>query len=161
MTDYREPIPTWAKVLLWVNDKLIFSAPGKPVCQIRWAINFHKIFTLFLILGMMIASGNFSTDAWVFLALQGIYGYCWLIKDYGFRDMQFENKISVLGVVNTYVLLVAWYWLAPWLFLSRHIVLSGPELFFAIAVHTLGVVIMIAGDGQRHWVMKYNKGLMK
>ena len=160
MNVYREPIPPWAKVLLWVNDNVIFGAPGNPVCQIRWAVNFHKIFTLFLIFGMMFATGNFSNGAWVFLALQGIYGYCWLIKDYGFRDMQFEQKISVLGVFNMYVLLVAWYWLAPWLFLSRHIVLTGPELFFAVAVHTLGVVIMIAGDGQRHWVMKYNKGLM-
>jgi protein-S-isoprenylcysteine O-methyltransferase Ste14 len=160
MSEYREPIPGWAKLLLWINDKFIFYAPGRPVCQVRWAVNFHKIFTLFLIYGMMLLTGNFSNDAWVYLALHGIYGYCWLIKDYGFRDLQFEHKISAFGVFNLYVLLVGWYWLTPWLFLSRHIVLSGPELFVAVAIHTLGVVIMIAGDGQRHWVMKYNKGLM-
>ncbi len=73
MNKHQESIPAWAKVLLWVNDNLIFGAPGKPVCQIRWAVNFHKIITLFLIFGMMFASGNFSNSAWVFLALQGIY----------------------------------------------------------------------------------------
>lgn len=160
MNERQEPIPGWAKPLLWVNDNLIFDAPGKPVCQIRWGVNFHKIFTLFLIFGMMVYTQNFSDGAWVFLALHGIYGYCWLIKDYAFRDLQFEKKISVLGVVNMYILLIAWYWLAPWLFLSRHVVLSGPELFLAIAIHTLGVVVMVSGDGQRHWVMKYHKGLM-
>lgn len=160
MNENREPIPGWAKVLLWFNDNFIFDAPGKPICQVRWAVNFHKIFTLFLIFGMMRVTGNFSDGAWVFLALQGIYGYCWLIKDYAFRDLQFEHKISALGAINMYVFLVAWYWLAPWLFLSREVVLSGPELFAAIAIHTLGVVIMLAGDGQRHWVMKYRKGLM-
>ena len=160
MEKVQEPIPLWAKPILWFNDNVIFGAPGEPVCQVRWAVNFHKVFTLFLIYWMMAVTDNFSTGAWVYLALHGIYGYCWLIKDYAFRDLQFEQKISVLGVVNVYVFLIAWYWLAPWLFLSREVELTAMELGIAVAVHTLGVVIMIAGDGQRHWVMKYNKGLM-
>jgi len=156
----REPIPLWSKPLLWVNDRLIFEAPGKPVIQVNWAVNFHKIVTLFLVYWMMHFTNNFSDGAWVYLALHGIYGYCWLIKAFGFRDLQFENKISWFGVFNLYALLVAWYWLIPWLFLSRHIEPSGFDLFVAIGIHTLGVVIMLAADGQRHWVTRYQKGLM-
>ena len=156
----REPIPRWAKPILWINDNLIFEAPGKKRIQINRAINFHKIITLFLIYAMMHLTDNFSTGAWVYLSLHGIYGYCWLIKDFGFRDLAFEAKISFFGTFNVYAILIAWYWLTPWLFLSSHTSPSGPEIFFAIAIHTLGVVTMISADAQRHWVTKTRQGLM-
>jgi hypothetical protein len=40
-----------------------------------------KIFTLFIVAGMMAYLDNFSTQAWVYLGLHGIYGYSWLVKD--------------------------------------------------------------------------------
>jgi protein-S-isoprenylcysteine O-methyltransferase Ste14 len=155
MSSQREAIPLWARFFLAFADKTIFNAPGKPRIKVAWAVDAHKIFTLFIIYGMMSYYQNFSTAAWVFMGLHGIYGYCWLIKDFGFRDHQLEQKMSLLGSVNLYLLLIAWYWLMPWLMISRHLEPSGPVLFAAIAIHTLGVVTMIAADGQRHWVMKY------
>jgi protein-S-isoprenylcysteine O-methyltransferase Ste14 len=151
----REPIPFWARFFLAFADISIFNAPGRPFMKVAWAVNLHKIFTLFIIYAMMSYYANFSVGAWVFLGLHGIYGYCWLIKDLGFRDHQLENKLSFLGFINLYLLLIAWYWLMPWLFIARGIEPSSFMLFFAIAIHTLGVVTMIAGDGQRHWILKY------
>lgn len=159
MTDSnREPIPFWARFFLAFADKTIWSAPGKSRIKIAWAVDFHKIFTLFIIYGMMNYYNNFTTTAWVFLGLHGIYGYCWLVKDFGFRDHSLDQKMSWLGAINMYLFLVAWYWLMPWLAISRFVEVSGFTLFLAIAVHTLGVVVMVAADGQRHWILKYRNG---
>lgn len=164
MTDTaRDPIPFWARFFLVFADKTIFHAPGKPLIKVAWAVDMHKIFTLFIIYAMMEYYQNFTAAAWVFLGLHGVYGYCWLIKDLGFRDHQLEDKLSFLGAVNLYVFLIAWYWLMPWLAISRFIEPGGVILFAAIAIHTLGVVTMIAADGQRHWILKYRtqSGLIK
>lgn len=151
----REPVPFWARFFLAFADITIFSAPGRPFIKVAWAVDLHKIFTLFIIYGMMTYYANFSAGAWVFLALHSIYGYCWLIKDFGFRDHQLESKLRFLGFINLYVLLIARYWLIPWLFIGREIEPSGLLLFVAIGIHTVGVVTMVAGDGQRHWILKY------
>ena len=156
----RETVPTWTKPLTWFADTFIFKAAGTPVIKLAWAVNFHKIITLFLTFFMMVFYDNFTDGAWVYLALHGIYGYCWLIKDLGFRDHQLEEKMSVLGVVGLYVFLIGLYWLIPWLFISRQVIPTGPELFVAIAVHTLGVTTMISADGQRHFCLKHKKGLI-
>jgi protein-S-isoprenylcysteine O-methyltransferase Ste14 len=47
-----------------------------------------------------------------------------------------------------------------WLFISRHVEPSIFDLFFAIFLHHLGVVTMIAADGQRHFELKHKKGLI-
>jgi protein-S-isoprenylcysteine O-methyltransferase Ste14 len=157
MEQQREPIPGWARAFLALVDKLIWNAPGKPRIRVAWAVDFHKIFTLFIIYAMMNYYDNFTTTAWVYLGLHGIYGYCWLIKDFGFRDHQFNDRISVLASINLYVFLIGWYWITPWLLISRFIEPSGAVVFAAIAIHTLGVVTMMAADGQRHWILKYRQ----
>ena len=157
MEQQREPIPGWARAFLALVDKLIWNAPGKPRIRVAWAVDFHKIFTLFIIYAMMNYYDNFTTTAWVYLGLHGIYGYCWLIKDFGFRDHQFNDRISLLASINLYVFLIGWYWITPWLLISRFIEPSGAVVFAAIAIHTLGVVTMMAADGQRHWILKYRQ----
>lgn len=156
----RADIPRWASVCLRVLDTLVMEAPGRRWIKVAWAVNVHKIVTVFLVLGMMVAWQNFSTGAWTYLALHGVYGYCWLIKDLGFRDHQLETRISPSGALFLYAGLIGLYWLIPYLFLSRHVVPTGPELAVAVAVHTLGVVVMIAADGQRHWVLRHHPGLI-
>jgi protein-S-isoprenylcysteine O-methyltransferase Ste14 len=160
MTAQREPVPVWAKALLLFSDKTIWEVPGKPLVKVSWAVNFHKIFTLFIIYALMEYYNNFSVAAWVYLALHGSYGYCWLIKAFGFRDHLLERKISVLGTFNLYIFLVGWYWLLPWLFISRFVEPEGYQLFIAVSLHTFGVVLMIAADGQRHWQLLLRKGLI-
>jgi protein-S-isoprenylcysteine O-methyltransferase Ste14 len=134
--------------------------PGPRHLKIAWVINFHKVVTLFIIYAMMVHFDNFSTAAWVYLGLHGIYGYCWLVKDFGFRDGSFEARVTYGGAIMTYLVLVAWYWLLPYLFLSRHIEPSGPLLFVAVAMHTQGITWMIAADCQKHFSLKYRKGLI-
>lgn len=160
-TQQRDAVPAWARLCLALLDALAMEAPGRRWIKVAWAVNFHKIVTAFLILGMMFAYDNFSAGAWVYLGLHGIYGYCWLIKDFGFRDHQLETRISVAGTIGLYAGLIGLYWIIPYLFLSRQLTPSGFDLFFAVALHTLGVVTMIASDGQRHWVLRHRAGLIR
>ena len=78
---------------------------GPKQLKMAWVINFHKVITLFLIAGMMVYFSNFSTAAWVYLGLHGIYGYCWLVKDFGFRDGNFESRVTYTGALMSYLLL--------------------------------------------------------
>ncbi len=153
--------PTWAGGLYNFVGYMTEDFGGGPKwLKMAWVINFHKIFTLFLIAGMMIYLGNFSTAAWVYLGLHGIYGYCWLVKDFGFRDSSFNSRVTWGGALMAYLLLVGWYWLFPWFFLTRAAPPSNALLFAAIAIHTWGITWMIAADCQKFFQLKYRKGLV-
>lgn len=130
---HRDPMPGWASLALRIVDGLSFDAPGRKVLQVYHAVNFHKIFTAFLIFGMMCWYGNWSTSAWVYVALHGVYGYCWLIKDFGFRDHQLEAGISLFGTVGLHVGLIGLYWIIPWLFVSRYVGPGNFDLFLRSA----------------------------
>lgn len=158
---HKYTAPAWARTIYDVSGKLTEEFGGGPrVLKMAWVINLHKIITAFIILGLMVHFDNFSTQAWVYLGLHGVYGYCWLIKDFGFRDGSFESRVTYGGAVMTYLVLVAWYWLLPYLFISGHMAPSGPVLAGAIALHTLGITWMIAADCQKHFSLKYRKGLI-
>jgi protein-S-isoprenylcysteine O-methyltransferase Ste14 len=156
----KESVPAWAKLFATFQNKTIWDFPGKKTIKAAWAVNLHKVFTIFIIYGMMEYFNNFSVGAWVYLSLHGVYGFCWLIKDLGFRDHRLENKMSIGGFINLYIFLIAWYWIIPYLFISQYVEPSGFELFVAVSLHTLGVVLMIAADGQRHYSIKFNPGLI-
>jgi protein-S-isoprenylcysteine O-methyltransferase Ste14 len=124
------------------------------------AINVQKVITVFAVLGMMVWHNNFSTAAWVYLGLHGIYGYTWLIKDLAFPNSAFEKRVTIGSLFMIYLGLNGMYWSLPWLFLSRHIEPSGALLFLAVAMHTLGVAWMVAGDLQKNCTLRYRPGLI-
>ena len=159
--EHRYAAPGWARFVSKVSGHVTEDFGGGPrFLKQAWVINLHKIITLFIVYGLMTWFDHFSTAAWVYLGLHGIYGYCWLVKDFGFRDGSFENRVTWGGAIMTYVVLVGWYWLFPYMFMSRHIEPSNELLFAAIALHTLGITWMIAGDCQKHFSLKYRKGLV-
>ena len=159
MSGYTTPF--WARKTYDVVGFMTEDFGGGPKrLKMAWVINFHKIFTLFIIAGMMVYLDNFSTQAWVYLGLHGIYGYCWLVKDFGFRDSGFEARVTWGGALMTYLLLVGWYWLFPYFFLTQEQPPSNALLFAAIALHTWGITWMIASDCQKFFQLKYNRGLM-
>ena len=153
--------PGWAtklfRIVAWATEDF---GGGPKQLKMAWVIDFHKVVTLFIIAGMMLYLENFTTAAWVYLGLHGIYGYCWLVKDFGFRDSSFNARVTWGGAFMTYLLLVGWYWLFPWFFLTRSTAPSNALLFTAIALHTWGITWMIAADCQKHFTLKYHRGLM-
>lgn len=156
----NQRVPAWAKLFGNIQTALIWDFPGVKTIKVAWSVNLHKIITLFLVLGMMYYYDNFTTGAWIYLALHGIYGYCWLVKDLGFRDHRLEAKTSLGGAIMLYAILIAWYWVIPYLFISQRVIPSNFDLFFAVCLHTLGVVITISADCQRHFSLKYRKALI-
>lgn len=157
----RPQAPAWAQWLFRTFAYLTEEIGGGPrLVKMAWAINFHKVITGFLILGMMWCFDNFSMAAWVYLALHGTYGYCWLIKDASFRDANFDRKITFGGIFMLYAGLIAWYWALPYLFLSRHVEPSGPLLAACIAAYILGIALMLAADLQKNLMLQLRKGLI-
>jgi hypothetical protein len=56
--------------------------------KVKHPINLSKGTTFLFVLGLMVIYQNFSLGCWVYLALHGIYGVLWLLKDRLFRDKQ-------------------------------------------------------------------------
>lgn len=157
-----QSIPRW---VLFVNNfnKLMTQnlLGGKKFIKLAWAINLHKILTPLVVIFLMFFYKNFSMTSYVYLALHGSYIFCWLIKHFTFPDSKWENKVTLAGAVFTFLLLGT-YWLAPFLLVSRVETAFVPSWFLVLCIglHTLGVVIMIAADCQKHFSLKYHKGLI-
>jgi protein-S-isoprenylcysteine O-methyltransferase Ste14 len=52
------------------------------------------------------------------------------------------------------------YWLLPWLLVSRGTTATAPRLAAAIALHTIGVAVMLSADAQKHFVLRERHGLV-
>lgn len=155
------PAATWIRQAQRITTYMTEDLGGGPrPLKMAWAVNTHKVITGFIILAMMYHFDNFSVSAWIYLALHGTYGYCWLIKDATCRDANFDRRITLGGTAVLYLGLIAWYWVLPYLFISRHIEPSLPLLAACVAVHTFGVVLMVAADLQKNFILKMRKGLI-
>ncbi len=137
---------------------------GPKVVKHAWVVNFQKGGTMFFVAALMIAYGNFSDAAWVYLALHGTYGVCWILKDLAFGDPRWQVRVTFGGALVSFLLVLGPYWLAPFLLVSD---VLGPRpepsmalLAFAIALHTLGLVIMVAADAQKYYTLKLRPGLI-
>ena len=126
-----------------------------------WVINLHKFLTLFVVASLMVLFNTSTLAAWVYLALHGSYGFCWLLKHFAFRDPRWEVKITPGGAVFTFLLLGT-YWVAPYLLISglNRAEPSHGLVALCIALHTLGVVIMTSADCQKQFSLKSQRGLI-
>ena len=85
--------------------------------KLKYPVNLHKGMTAPVVVSMMIYFQNFSTSAWVYLALHGSYGVLWLLKDRIFPDKQWEENVSVLYGIFVFLML-GLYWIAPFMLIS-------------------------------------------
>jgi steroid 5-alpha reductase family enzyme len=127
--------------------------------QLRHVINLHKGFTALVIGALMLAYGNGSLGAWVYLALHGTYGMLWLLKERIFPDRQWQQPIGWFPAVVMFLVL-ALYWLAPFLLISSRAVPPMPLVALAIALNLLGVFLHFGSDAQKHFVLKLQPGLI-
>jgi steroid 5-alpha reductase family enzyme len=127
--------------------------------QLRHVINLHKGSTALVIGALMLAYGNGSMGAWVYLALHGTYGMLWLLKERIFPDRQWQQPIGWVGAVVMFLVL-ALYWLAPFLLISSGAVPPMPLVALAIALNLLGVFLHFGSDAQKHFVLKLQPGLI-
>jgi protein-S-isoprenylcysteine O-methyltransferase Ste14 len=162
---YTRPAPAWARALNAFNTALtrdLFGGPRR--FKLAWAINLHKFLTAFVVALLMIAYHDRSTVAWVYLALHGAYGFCWLLKHLVFRDSGWEVRVTFGGAAATFLLLDL-YWIAPWLLVSGAFGAprSGPSGWYlaaCIAFFTLGLAFMLVADCQKYFTLQQRRGLI-
>jgi len=153
---------SWSAFTHFVSHEFL---GGPKALKLAWVINFQKGGTLLFVGALMLWYQNFSTVAWVYLALHGSYGLCWLLKHFVFPDPAWEVRVTFGGAFMAFLLVLALYWVFPWLLISPVLgPRAGPSsalLAFCIALHTVGVVIMMTADAQKYFTLKYRKGLIE
>ena len=152
----------WYVLLNQLADYLIhYLGGGKAFITLSHVINAHKGGTILVVLGLMYYYHHFTLDAWIYVALHGSYGICWVLKHLFFRDQRWERKITIGGALFTWFFL-ATYWIAPWLLVSDPPgeVVPFRLYAFSIILYVLGLFLMIAADGQKHFTLKYHPGLI-
>ena len=154
MSDQQAYVPLWSHWASFTAFMIERFLGGPQVLKLAWVINFQKTGTFFYILLLMNYYQNFSVAACVYLALHGMYGFCWMLKHFAFPDRSWEKKVTIGGGLMAFVLVLGLYWVFPYLLISG---ILGPDqkmaslavLTAAISLHTLGVVIMMTADCQK------------
>lgn len=124
-------------------------------------INVHKALVTPIVLGLMAAYGNWSTEAFVYLALHGTYSVLWLIKERMYPDVRFEQRVPArIGVPFVFLPLVSYY-AAALLLISRHIQLPPYALALAISIFTFGIFLHYVADAQKFFTLRLHKGLIE
>ncbi len=161
-TPASKPIELLSRFVAYLSQDLL---GGPKVVKQAWVINMQKGLTALFVYWLMVAWENFSPAAWTYLALHGTYGVVWLIKDATMPDPNWERRITFGGVFTMLALVLLPYWLAPVLLITD---VLGPDraqpstalLAGAVALHTLGVVLMMAADAQKYFTLKVKRGLI-
>lgn len=162
----KKEAPSIIQAISRLNDYLAHDFIGGPrPLKLAWVINFQKFGTFFFAALLMYSYENDSMAAWVYLGLHGSYGFCWLLKHFTFPDRGWEMKTTIPSSIMAMVTVLGPYWVAPFLLISG---ILGPEyeypskviLMSAIFIHTLGVVIMMSADAQKHYTLQVKKGLI-
>ena len=161
----RQKAPGWARSLKALNTYLTEELlGGRKVVKLAWPINLHKFSTVFVVAALMLAYDNRSRAAWVYLALHGTYGICWLLKHVAFPDPGWEVKGTIAGGAVVFGMLLT-YWVAPFLLISDVLGENEPArsiwlLALCVSLHTFGIAVMLVSDAQKYFTLKARKGLI-
>jgi len=164
--------PKWAQLVRRNNEYLTQDVGGGPrPWKLATVINFQKTGT-FAFLGLLMwfyssrgVEAATSTAAWIYLALHGTYGLVWYLKDKTFPDPNWQKKVTILGGINAFVMVLGLYWLFGWLLISGSAATQYPladNAWFAlcITVTMFGAVVMIAADAQKFYTLRVQRGLI-
>ncbi|MEX1021164.1 MAG: DUF1295 domain-containing protein [Litorilinea sp.] len=160
-------VQPWVRAMHQFNTHLSRDFLGGPrLLKLAWVINFHKGTMPLAIALLMWIYSNDTLVAWVYLALHGTYGVCWLLKHVAFPDAQWEARVTFGGVLMSVILVLGPYWLLPYLLISgilgpNHPTPSPVQLATAIGLHTIGIALMLTADAQKYYTLKYRPGLIQ
>lgn len=129
--------------------------------KVSTTINLHKALVSPVVLGLMWFYQNWSTEAFIYLAIHGSYSILWLIKDSLYPDKRFEEKQPAAIAIIFIFLPLAGYYMAPYLLISRQITLSPPLIAFALVLYIFGIFLHYVSDAQKHYTLQYKKELIE
>lgn len=158
--------PRWALGLRRATDYLVQDLGGGPrPWKLSWVINFQKCGTFFFLGLLMWWYGNFTTAAWVYLAMHGSYGIAWFIKDMAFPDPGWQRRVTIGGGLVAFIGVLGWYWVFGWLLIAgvsrpQYPLPDGAWFALCISLCMTGTVIMIAADAQKYFSLRLQRGLI-
>ena len=128
--------------------------------KIATFINAHKILVVPVVVGLMWGYDNWSTEAFIYLALHGTYGVLWLLKSRLFPDRRFD-EVQPFWVGLLFVFLpLTTYYMAPYLLISRHVTLPPQLIGVVVSGYTLGIFLHYVSDAQKYYMLQARKGLI-
>jgi protein-S-isoprenylcysteine O-methyltransferase Ste14 len=151
------------------NDWYMHRLPGGAgLMRPRQAINLHKLSVGPVVLVLMLATGNFTLAAWLYLALHGIYGVLWVAKDVTYGDPNWRHPCSVGSFFGVLVFPLGLYYLAPLLILTplgravpggwgTAATLPLPVAFAAVVCFLLGAFFHFVSDAQKYYVLAHQR----
>ena len=162
--------PRWARALRAVSDRLLYDLGGGPrPLKFSWIINAQKggsflFYGLLMLIYAPLTPAATSTAAWIYLALHGSYGLCWLLKDLCFPDANWQRRVTLLSsLVGAFGL--GLYWSFGWLLISgtaapQYPLPDAAWFCLCVSMSLLGSVVMIAADAQKFYTLRYQRGLI-
>ena len=123
-------------------------------------INAHKILVTPLVLGLMSLYSNWSTEAFVYLALHGTYSLLWLLKQTYFPDRRFAERLPFWIGVGFVFIPLAGYYLAPYLLISRRVTLPPYVFAIVLVLYITGIFFHYVSDAQKFYILRERKGLI-
>jgi protein-S-isoprenylcysteine O-methyltransferase Ste14 len=166
MVDHAGRILPFAESMRALTNSLLQDFLGGPkLLKLSWVINFQKAGTFFFIGLLMWIYQNAEPVVWIYLALHGSYGLCWILKDNVFPDSGWQVRVTFGGAFMAFALVLGWYWVIPWLLVSGvsvpdYPIPEAPWLAFCITLHTLGIAIMLISDCQKYFSLKAGSNLI-
>lgn len=156
------PKLTLLQQLSALNDKLIPTVPDEsPGFRVNHVINTFKFAMLFIGVSLLIIYDNFSLPALLIVLFHGSYGMIWVCKDIILPDKSFDFKTNYTGSLVIFLVLIGYSSM-------QFTVISNPEyrflsvdrMFVAGFCYIFGVVLMMAADAQKTFVLRVRKGLI-
>jgi steroid 5-alpha reductase family enzyme len=124
-------------------------------------INIHKALVIPVVLGLMWFYQNWSTEAFIYLAIHGSYSILWLIKDALYADKRFEQKQPWLVGMIFIFLPLAGYYIAPYLLISRHLAIHPALIGLVLVLYIFGIFLHYVSDAQKFYTLQNKQGLIE
>jgi steroid 5-alpha reductase family enzyme len=129
--------------------------------KVGTTINIHKALVTPVVLSLMWFFNNWSTEAFIYLAIHGSYSILWLIKESLYPDKRFDEKQPVAIAIIFVFLPLAGYYVAPYLLISRHLTLPSPLIGLVLVVYIFGIFLHYVSDAQKFYTLQNKKGLIE
>lgn len=129
--------------------------------KLRYLVNFFKATTAMFIISLMNHYRNYSLGSCLYLALHGIYGLIWLLKDFSFPDKNFDKRVGIFGAIMNFFALSA-YWMIPFLQISGHGIdkPSSERVMGCVMLFAMGIATLISSDAQKNFTLENRPGLI-
>ena len=146
----------------FVDFIMFHIPPGPRFIPTCYVVNFSKGATLPMGLFLMNHFDHFNFASCLIVALHGSYGLLWLLKHFVFPDLHWWTKTTLPSALLVILPCLVFYWGPMYLIISeKDYEIEPVQMMIAIFMYVFGVVLMMASDTQKFFVLQRTKELTK